>query len=72
MDRWGYEQRGVKPEAIVGLVIGIVVSYILQCRLPVTSDIFGCIGSFFSATEVIRGLIVVACGGLWYSFRNVV
>lgn len=72
MHRFSFDEKRLEPNAIIGFALGIAASYIVQCRLPVFSSILGCIGGGFSAAEIIRVLIVVGVGGLWYSFRNVV
>ncbi len=50
---------GVKADAIIAFLIGVLLAYLIQVRLG------------FGGGDIFLTLIVVAAGGLWYHWRRV-
>ena len=58
--RYGFDERGIRPDAIIAFLVGVLVAWVVAIRvLNIRS------GLFFT-------LIVIAVGGLWYHWRRVV
>lgn len=63
MQRWDIDGRRVKPDAVIGFVLGLVVAYLVQ-RLMGLSPIAG-------SGPIFTTIIVTAVAGAWYHFRKV-
>lgn len=59
MERFGYSERRVRPDALIAYGLGSLAAYVIQVSFR------------FGGGAILSTLIIAAVGGLWYYYRKV-
>ncbi len=61
MDRYGFQDKRVRPDALIALVLGIGAAWLVGRFIGILVD----------RRFLLLTIVAVAVGGAWYSYRKV-